>query len=242
MSEITPQQQSMVWKPSDKSLIEGFGQQPILGADYSGDDPIQGLMINSLASAAGFGAILMLGGGVLPLALAGGSGLLLVANDYLLQCKRIKDEGYQKEQVARKEKATAFEVESEPVKETPTAQPIPESPTPIVETPTPIVETPSPIPVVTTSEWDIEEVAEETTIASAPTIPDLVVPLTPEQVKATEFATKFLGDGKVWSADQLAVKHSMSSEQCATALSRLAIMLPDDYLWTADIKVLVKLR
>lgn len=237
MSKITPSSNSsMLPRQSINNPLADFGNEPILGAALSGDDPIEGGVINLMGSVMLVGATVAFSTNVIPLMLASSVSLVMLINDYLLQCKRIKNPDW-----------NAVEVKAEPVVEAPAVQlAAPESPTPIVETPTPVTETPPPSqavqPVVTTSEWDIEEVAEETKAASIPSIPDLAPVLTAEQIKATEFAAKFLGNDRVWSADQLAAKHSMTSEQWCNALSWLAITLSQDYLWTADMRVLIKLR
>ena len=96
--------------------------------------------------------------------------------------------------------------------------------------------------MVTSSEWDVEEQMQEQVAASLSTVPDLVVPLSPEQIKATEFAAKYLTNERVWSADQLAIEHSMTVEQWINALTWVAATLPQDYLWTLHLKVLVKLK
>ena len=241
MSDITPSQSLMIPK-SVSNPIADFGNEPILGALWAGDDPIQGGVINLMGVVAVVAAATTISTSVIPLVIGSGFGLMLLVNDYVLQCRRIKDPNYD---------ANAIDVKAQPVAETPVAAPVPApvQSTPIVETPTPVPQTPAPVPpvplvetVVTSSEWDVEEQMQEQVAASLSTVPDLVVPLSPEQIKATEFAALYLTNERVWSADQLAIEHSMTVEQWVNALTWVAATLPQDYLWTLHLKVLVKLK
>ena len=231
MSDITPSQQSLMLPKSVSNPIADFGDQPILGALWAGDDPIQGGVINLMGVVAVVAAATTISTSVIPLVIGSGFGLMLLVNDYVLQCKRIKDPNYD---------ANAIDVKAQPVAETPVAAPV--QSTPIVETPTPVPPVPIVGTVVTSSEWDVEEQMQEQVAASLSTVPDLVVPLSPEQIKATEFAAKYLGNERGWSADQLAIEHSMTVEQWINALTWVAATLPQDYLWTLHLKVLVKLK
>ena len=234
MSDITPSQSLMLPK-SVSNPIADFGDQPILGALWAGDDPIQGGVINLMGVVAVVAAATTISTSVIPLVIGSGFGLMLLVNDYVLQCRRIKDPNYD---------ANAIDVKAQPVAETPVAAPVvaPIQSTPIVETPAPVPPVPLVETVVTSSEWDVEEQMQEQVAASLSTVPDLVVPLSPEQIKATEFAALYLTNERVWSADQLAIEHSMTVEQWVNALTWVAATLPQDYLWTLHLKVLVKLK
>ena len=245
MSDITPSSQSLMLPKSVSNPIADFGDQPILGALWAGDDPIQGGVINLMGVVAVVAAATTISTSVIPLVIGSGFGLMLLVNDYVLQCKRIRDPNYD---------ANAIDVKAQPVAETPVAAPVaaPIQSTPIVETPTPVPQTPAPVApvppvplvetVVTSSEWDVEEQMQEQVAASLSTVPDLVVPLSPEQIKATEFAALYLINERVWTADQLAIEHFMTVEQWINALAWVAATLPQDYLWTLHLKVLFKLK
>ena len=230
MSDITPSQSLMIPK-SVSNPIADFGDQPILGALWAGDDPIQGGVINLKCGVGVVALAVTISTSVIPIVVGSGFSLMLLVNDYVLQCKRIRDPNYN---------ANAIDVKAQPVAETPVPPPVQS---------TPIDETPAPVPpvslvetVVTSSEWDVEEQMQEQVAASLNTVPDLVVPLSPEQIKATEFAALYLGSERGWSADQLAIAHSMTVEQWINALTWVAATLPQDYLWTLHLKVLVKLK
>ena len=235
MSDITPSSQSLMLPKSVSNPIADFGNEPILGALWAGDDPIQGGVINLMGVVAVVAAATTISTSVIPLVIGSGFGLMLLVNDYVLQCRRIKDPNYD---------ANAIDVKAQPVAETPVVPPVaaPVQSTPIVETPAPIPPIPLVETVVTSSEWDVEEQMQEQVAASLSTVPDLVVPLSPEQIKATEFAAKYLINERGWSADQLAIQYSMTVEQWINALTWVAATLPQDYLWTLHLKVLVKLK
>ena len=231
MSDITPSPQSLMFPKSVSNPIADFGNEPIVGALWAGDDPIQGGVINLMCGVGVIALAVTISTSVIPIVVGSGFSLMLLVNDYVLQCKRIRDPNYN---------ANAIDVKAQPVAETPVPPPVQS---------TPIDETPAPVPpvslvetVVTSSEWDVEEQMQEQVAASLNTVPDLVVPLSPEQIKATEFAALYLTNERVWSADQLALQHSMTVEQWVNALAWVAATLPQDYLWTLHLKVLVKLK